>query len=69
VNIGLQYCASHAIPCDLQEAHLTGDGVWKVKFKVRGEDEKGHVHLDLDARNGAVLRVDEKVKEHGRGHH
>jgi hypothetical protein len=42
-----------------------------VKFKVRDEDEKGHVHLDIDSRDGRVLDVNEKVKsrkDHGRGH-
>lgn len=69
VNIGLQYCHSRALPCDLQEAHLTGNGIWKVKFKVRGHGEKGHVHLELDGVSGAVLKVDQKVKERGgRGH-
>jgi len=71
VNVGWQYCQSRHIPCDLQEAHLTGSGVWKVKFKVRSGDEKGHVHMDIDGRSGAVLRVDQKVKErgeHGHGH-
>jgi hypothetical protein len=66
INIGQRYCQSHAYPCDLQEAHLAGE-VWRVKFKVRGRGEDGHVHLDIDARNGAMLRVDEKVKEHGGG--
>src|SRR4051812_24589294 len=49
INIGVRYCQSHAFGCDLQEAHLTGDGVWKVKFKIRGQGEGGHVHLDIDA--------------------
>lgn len=70
INIGIRYCQSHAIPCDLQEAHMTGDGVWKVKFWVRGQGEGGHVHLDIDGRNGAMIRVDEKLKERGGvGHH
>jgi len=70
INIGIRYCQSHALPCDLQEAHMTGDGVWKVKFKVRGQGEGGHVHLDIDGRNGSMLRVDEKVKDRGGfGHH
>jgi len=70
INIGIRYCQSHALPCDLQEAHMTGDGVWKVKFKVRGQGEEGHVHLDIDGRNGSMLRVDEKVKDRGgHGHH
>lgn len=63
VNVGLRYCQSHALPCDLKEAHLTGNGVWKVKFRVRGYDEKGHVHLQVDARNGSILEVDEKVRD------
>lgn len=70
INIGVRYCQSHALPCDLQEAHMTGDGVWKVKFKVRGQGEGGHVHMDIDGRNGSMIRVDEKVKERGGvGHH
>src|SRR4051812_23949512 len=70
INIGIRYCQSHAYACDLQEAHLAGDGVWKVKFKIRGQGEGGHVHMDIDARNGSMLRVDEKVKERGGiGHH
>jgi len=66
VNIGQGYCQSHNIPCDFQEAHLTGNGVWKVKFKVRGPGEKGHVHIDLDAQTGKMLHVDEKLKGRGR---
>ena len=62
VNIGLRYCQSHSIPCDLQESHLTGNGVWKVKFKVRGPGEKGHVHIDINGQTGALLHVDEKLK-------
>jgi hypothetical protein len=56
INIGVRYCQSRAYPCDLQESHLTGDGaVWKVKFKVRGYGEGGHVHMDIDARNGSMI--------------
>jgi hypothetical protein len=69
INIGIRYCQSRAYPCDLQNAHLTGDGVWKVKLKVRGYGEDGRVHMDIDARNGSMIRVDEKLKERGgRGH-
>src|ERR1043165_1182022 len=65
VDVGVRYCQSHAINCDLRDTHLTGNGVWKVKFRVRGYDEKGHVHLDIDARNGSILQVDEKIHDRG----
>jgi hypothetical protein len=61
VNIGHRYCQNHGRRCDLQEAHLSeNNAVWKVKFRVHGW-EKGHVHLDLDARNGSILKVNERV--------
>ncbi|MFL5348701.1 MAG: hypothetical protein ACJ8AT_28225 [Hyalangium sp.] len=81
VNLGYGYCRSHGYECRLQDAHMTGNNVWKVKFDAFAPGAKGHVHLDYDAYSRSLLRVDEKVKakgnrddddddrgEHGRGH-
>lgn len=68
VSLGRQYCAHRGYACDLKEAHMTGDGVWKVKFEVEG-GLKGHVHLDYNAYSRGLIKSDEKVKErHGKGH-
>jgi hypothetical protein len=81
VNLGLGYCRSHGYECQLQDAHMTGNNVWKVKLAAFAPGAKGHVHLDYDAYSRSLLRVDEKVKakkdgwdddddrdDHGRGH-
>ena len=73
VSLSLQYCQGRGYGCQVHEAHLTGNNVWKVKLKVGG-GLKGHVHLDYDAYSRTLLKVNEKVKErhghgrHGRGH-
>ncbi len=78
VNLGFQFCRSRGYECQLQDAHMTGNDVWKVKFTAFAAGAKGHVHLDYNAYSGELLRVDEKVKtkkdgwddddDHGRGH-
>jgi hypothetical protein len=82
VNLGFGFCRSRGYECQLQEAHMTGNNVWKVKFTAFAPGARGHVHLDYDAYSRSLLRVDEKVKakgnrdddddddrdEHGRGH-
>ena len=66
---GDAYCRSRGLPCYLKDAHLTGNAVWKLKYDLRGDDGKGHLHLDLDAYSGRVLRDDLKFHEHGHKHH
>lgn len=68
LSAGNSYCASHSLNCDLKEAHLTGNRIWKVKYRATRGDERGHVHLDLDAATGSLVRVDEKLKPHGNKH-
>lgn len=81
VSLGFGFCRSHGYECQLQDAHMTGNNVWKVQFTAFAPGAKGHVHLDYDAFSRSLLRVDEKVKskkeggwgdddrgEHGRGH-
>jgi hypothetical protein len=65
VNLGFGQCRSRGYDCQLQEAHLTGDSVWKVKFRASASGAKGHLHLDYDAYSRNLLKVDEKVKGHG----
>ncbi|MBU8895499.1 hypothetical protein DRW03_14230 [Corallococcus sp. H22C18031201] len=77
VNLGWGQCRSRGYDCQLQEAHLTGNNVWKVKFRAFAPGGKGHLHLDYDAYSRSLLRVDDKVKgrgdwdddddDHGRG--
>jgi hypothetical protein len=62
VNLGFEFCRSHRYDCQLKEAHMTGNDVWKVKFRAFAPGAKGHVHLDYDAYSRALLKVNEKVK-------
>lgn len=68
VGLGFQFCRSRGYDCQLKEAHMTGNDVWKVKFRAFAPGAKGHVHLDYQAYSRALLRVDEKVKAKGGGH-
>nr|WP_240672556.1 hypothetical protein [Corallococcus coralloides] len=65
VRRGFDQCRSRGYRCDLQEAHLTGHNVWKVKFRVNGRGEKGHLHLDYDAYSRNLIKVHDKVKDKG----
>jgi hypothetical protein len=76
VALGNDFCRSRGYECQLKEAHMTGNDVWKVKFRAYAPGAKGHVHLDYQAYSRALLKVDEKVKakdgdwdddDHGRG--
>jgi hypothetical protein len=76
VALGSDFCRSRGYECQLKEAHMTGNDVWKVKFRAYAPGAKGHVHLDYQAYSRALLKVDEKVKakdddwdddDHGRG--
>ncbi|NNB84311.1 hypothetical protein HJC10_09865 [Corallococcus exiguus] len=66
VRRGFDQCRSRGYRCDLQEAKLTGNNVWKVKFRVDGRGEKGHLHLDYDAYSRNLIKVNDKVKDKGR---
>jgi len=65
VGLGLQFCRSRGYDCQLKEAHMTGNDVWKVKFRAFAPGAKGHVHLDYQAYSRALLNVNEKVKAKG----
>ncbi|NOK07741.1 hypothetical protein HNS30_01585 [Corallococcus exercitus] len=67
VRRGFDQCRARGYRCELQEAHLTGNDVWKVKFRVDGRGEKGHLHLDYDAYSRNLIKVNDKVKDKG-GH-
>jgi hypothetical protein len=74
VRRGFDQCRSRGYRCELQEAHRTGNDVWKVKLWAYAPGAKGHLHLDYDAYSRNLLRVDEKVKggpghDHGPGRH
>lgn len=62
VALGNEFCRSRGYNCQLKEAHMTGNDVWKVKFRAYAGNAKGHVHLDYQAYSRALLKVDEKVK-------
>lgn len=63
VRRGFDQCRSRGYRCELKEAHLTGNGVWKVKMRVDGRGEKGHLHLDYDAYSRDLIAVNDKVKD------
>jgi hypothetical protein len=65
VALGTDFCRSRGYECQLKEAHMTGNDVWKVKFRAYAPGAKGHVHLDYQAYSRALLKVDEKVKAKG----
>ncbi len=75
VGLGHNFCHSRGYECRLKEAHTAeGGDKWKVKFQVRTASAKGHLHLDYDAYNRNLLKVDENVKArkhggHGHGKH
>jgi hypothetical protein len=62
VALGSDFCRSRGYECQLKEAHMTGNDVWKVKFRAYAPGAKGHVHLDYQAYSRALLKVNEKVK-------
>lgn len=68
VTLARSECSRRGYRCDLQNAHETGRGVWKVKFKVARADVRGHLHLDYDTWSGRLIDVDENVKHRGRKH-
>jgi hypothetical protein len=79
VSLGFSQCRSRGYQCELQEAHLTGNDVWKVKFRAFANGARGHLHIDYNAYSRAILKLDEKVKgrgddwdddddDHGHGH-
>jgi hypothetical protein len=68
VGLGFQFCRSRGYDCQLKEAHMTGNDVWKVKFRAFAPGAKGHVHLDYQAYSRELLKVNEKVKAKGGGH-
>jgi hypothetical protein len=65
VSLGLGQCRSRGYQCELKEAHMTGNDVWKVKFRASASNARGHLHLDYDAYSRALLKIDEKVKDKG----
>lgn len=67
VRRGFDQCRSRGYQCELQEAHLTGNNVWKVKLRAFAPGAKGHLHLDYDAYSRNLLKVNEKVKGKGGG--
>ncbi|WP_233583045.1 hypothetical protein [Corallococcus sp. CA053C] len=67
VHRGFDQCRSRGYQCELQEAHLTGNNVWKVKMRAFAQGAKGHLHLDYDAYSRNLIKVNEKVKGKGGG--
>jgi hypothetical protein len=65
VSLGHGQCHSRGYRCELKEAHMTGNHVWKVKFRAFAPGAKGHLHLDYDAYSRALLKINEKVKGKG----
>ena len=65
VALGSEFCRSRGYECRLKEAHMTGNDVWKVKFRAWAGNAKGHVHLDYQAYSRELLKVNEKVKAKG----
>jgi hypothetical protein len=68
VQLGLSYAHQRGFNANVQEAHMTGNQVWKVKLNVFRGPESGKLKLDYDAYSRALLRADEKVKVRGHGH-
>lgn len=69
VQLGVNFASSRGYNSQLKEAHMTGNNVWKVKLAVYRGDVRGHLHLDYDAYSRALLKSDEKVKDHGKHGH
>jgi hypothetical protein len=66
VDRGFGECRARGYRCELQEAHRTGNNVWKVKLRAYAPGAKGHLNLDYDAYSRNLIKVNEKVK--GKGH-
>lgn len=64
LSAGDSYCAGQHLRCELKEAYLSGNGVWKLKYRASRGDAKGELSLDIDAMNSALLKVDKKLKDH-----
>ncbi|MFY0571355.1 hypothetical protein ACN28E_47035 [Archangium lansingense] len=67
VSLGFSECRGRGYRCDLKEAHLKGNDVWKVKFQAYAPSAKGHLHIDYHAYTRELLRIDEKVKDRDKG--
>ena len=64
LSIGRYECQLRGYACHLKEIHKTGNEVWKVKFAATRGHQRGHLHLDLDAWSGNVIKVNDKM--HGK---
>ena len=62
VSTGFSECRARGYRCELKEAHLKGNDVWKVKFHAFARGARGHLHIDYHAYTRELLRIDEKVK-------
>lgn len=63
VRRGFDQCRSRGYRCELQDARLTGNNVWKVRMRVDGRGEKGHLFLDYDAFSRDLISVNDKVRD------
>ena len=74
VDRAVAYARDRGYWSEVEKAHRTGNGVWKVKLAVERADARGRLHIDFDAHTRKVIRAQEKVKyakhhghDHGRG--
>lgn len=67
LSAALTQCQWRGYTCRVKEMHRTGDGIWKVKFAAHRGAQRGHLHLDLDAWTGEVVKVNDKMHGGGKG--
>jgi hypothetical protein len=62
VNLGFEFCHSRGYQCQIQDARMAGNRVWKLKFNAIAPGARGHVSLAYNAYTRELLKVSEKVK-------
>ena len=77
VSRAIQFARSRGFASSVQNAHLTGNDLWKVKLAIARGGSRGQMHVELDAWNRNVVRSQEQIRygdrdddhdhDHGRG--
>jgi hypothetical protein len=67
-GLALGECRSRGLDCRVKEAHLQGNGIWKVHLRGYGNGRAGNIKYEYDAHNWNLLRTDEKIHPWKVGH-
>jgi hypothetical protein len=56
------YAQQRGFRSHVERAHLTGNGVWKVRLHVERPGQRGQLRLELDSYARTVVRAQERLK-------